>query len=311
MIFELMSDGRVVRLPDNARLYGVPSYLLPKVVLFLPYSRMIVGTSVGETMDSWFYGKIGSDKWKEIFLYEGESLIMKEPGIPDVEIPARSVEFLKGHLLEQLRPPGSHISTLMVLRSVKKDLFIFNQGNHWTNENWVIERIANDDLMRRAYWGIRKALLENSSAMLERIKLWFSSGYDIQNYSDQELHLWFSLTDLPEERDLRQIERLGFTRDNLIQMNTNFSNPVVLSSAMGYLILLTQYSGDEYSELRVWMSLSETLWEELRRKRKMSVREIVGICWGYMEAFEAEQEMSKYGRLRKSVEIPFEKGSKV
>lgn len=310
MIFELMSDGRILRLPDNTYMPDIPSYLLPKVVLYLPYSRMIVGSSGGVTMDSWFYGKIASEKWKEIFLYDGEKLMLKEAGIPDIEIPAKSVTYLKGQLLEQLRPPGSHISTLMVLRSVKKDLFIFNQGNQWTNENWVIEKITSDDVLRIAYWGIRKALLQNSTAMLERIKLWFISGLDIQSF-DQYPQMWFSLTDLPSERDFRQIERLGFSRDNLMQMNTNFSNPVILSSSTGYLVLLTQYSGDDYSELRVWMYLSEVLWEEMRRKKKMSVREIVGACWGYLDALEAEHEMSKYGRLRKSVEVTYENGSVV
>ncbi len=309
MIFELRSDGKISRLPDHMALEGVPSYFLPRVVLFLPYNRMIIGTSIGETMDSWYYGKIGTENWKEVFLYEGQSIFLKDKCIPDVELSAHAVGILKSHLLEQLRPPGSHISTLIVLRKIRMDNPIFTEGSQWTNEKWVLSKLAFDDALRYAYWGIRRALVQSNNAMLERIKVWFSLAPDIDPMVYQYPQIWFSLTDLPGERELKQIEDLGFSRENLLQMNSNFSNPVVLSNAIGYLVLLTQYSGDDKSELRIWMYISLSMWEELRRKKKMSIREIVSACWGYLDAVEADIEMSRYGRLRKSIEIPHEKGS--
>ncbi len=74
---------------------------------------------------------------------------------------------------------------------------------------------------------------------------------------------------------------------------------------------MIQYSGDEYGELRVWMYLTMSMWEELRRNKRMSIKEIVNAGWGYLDALEADQELSRYGRLREGIELAHENGSKV
>jgi len=311
MIFELMSEGKIVRLPDTMNIDGLPEKLLPRVILLLPFNRVLVGTCMLDNMDSWFYGKLGTGKWKEVFLYEDSPLVLGGDDIPDIELDQEQVVFLKEHLLVQLSPPGNHVSTLLVLKGLRTDLGIFNDGNTWTNETWVLSHISKNIVLRRAYWGIRKALVHKNTPMLERIKTWFNFASDIDFEPFGHPQIWFSLTELPGETDLAEIEGLGFTRDNLLKMNSNFSNPVVLSNALGYLVLMIQYSGDEYGELRVWMYLTMSMWEDLRRKKKMSIKEIVHSGWGYLDAIEADQEMSRYGKLREGIELAHENGSKV
>jgi len=311
MIFELMSDGKIVRLPDAMDIHGIPDHIFPRVILLLPFSRVLVGTCMLDNLDSWFYGKLGTDTWKEVFLYEDSSLMLGGEEIPEIELKQEDVIFLKEQLLEQLSPPGNHVSTLLVLRGLKADLDVFSDGNTWTNENWVLSHINKNIPLRRAYWGIRKALVHKNTAMLERIKTWFNFASDVDFEPFGHPQIWFSLTELPGDGDLGQIEGLGFTRDNLLKMNSNFSNPVVLSNALGYLVLMIQYSGDEYGELRVWMYLTMSMWEELRRNKRMSIKEIVNAGWGYLDALEADQELSRYGRLREGIELAHENGSKV
>jgi hypothetical protein len=43
------------------------------------------------------------------------------------------------------------------------------------------------------------------------------------------------------------------------------------------------------------MYINMNLWEELRRKRKLSIREVVSAGWGFLDAVDAETMMGRYG----------------
>lgn len=294
IVLELMSDGKIVKLPEGMQVPGLPRPLSMLVALLLPFNRVLLGSSV-QGMDTWTWGKLGSGEWKEVFLYDDVPVILKEPNIPEIVLNEDAVAKVKSFLFEQLPPPGNHISTILVLRGISHGLEIPGENHEWNDEQWFLSKVAGDETLVKAYWGIRRALFERNPEMLERIKTWYTYASDVFQDPFNYPRMWFSLGQLPEESELADLEGLGFTRENLKNMNAKFSNPIVLSNALGYLILLIEYSGDNFNELRVWMYINMNLWEELRRKRKLSIKEVVSAGWGFLDAVDAELVMTRYG----------------
>ena len=294
VVLELMSDGKIVKLPEDMKLQGLPSHVQVSVALLLPFNRVIVGSSING-MDLWTWGKLGDMEWRELFLYDGTDQILKEDNIPDIILNADSVDRLKSFLFEQIPAPGNHVSTVLVLRGINSGSEIPGDGHQWTDEQWFLSRISGNNIVIKAYWGIRRALFERNPEMLERIKTWYSYASDVFQEPFNYPRMWFSLTDLPGKEDTEELEGVGFTRENLKNMNSKFSNPIVLSNALGYLILLTEYTGIDRNELKIWMYINMNLWEELRRKRKLSIREVVSSGWGFLDAVDAETMMGRYG----------------
>ena len=294
IVLELMSDGKIVKLPEGMEVTGLPAHLSVLVALFLPFNRVLLGSSLN-SMDSWNWGKLGTREWKEVFLYDDIPLLLKEQDIPDITLNEEAVAKLKAVLFEQIPPPGNHISTVLVLRGISRGFEIPGEHREWSDEQSFLSSISVHDRLSKAYWGIRKALFERNPEMLERIKTWYTYASDVFQDPFNYPRMWFSLATLPGEEELADIESLGFTRDNLKNMNGKFSNPIVISNALGYLILLIEYSGNDYNELRVWMYINMNLWEELRRKRKLSIKEVVSAGWGFLDASDAEIIMTRDG----------------
>ncbi len=103
---------------------------------------------------------------------------------------------------------------------------------------------------------------------------------------------------------MAELETLSFTLDDLQRMTSQRSRPVVLFSRTGYLILSEQSLDKTETIFRVWLYLPLPLWNELREKGKLSIREIISASWGYLEAREAMREMEYYGRKRQATTYP-------
>lgn len=294
IVLELMSDGKIAKLPDVLGKTGLPSHLSVKVALLLPFNRVLVGSSI-QGIDYWVWGKLGNDEWNEVSLYDDVSLVLRDGSIPDITLNADVINKLRKTLFEQIPPPGNHLSTVLVLRGISLGPGIPGDNHEWNNERWFISQISENDILLKAYWGIRRALFEKNPEMLERIKAWYVYASDVFNEEYNYPRMWFSIIDLPGESDLEDIESFGFTRDNLKTMNAKFSNPIVLSNILGYLILLTDYAGENRNEVKIWMYINVSLWDELREKRKLSIREIVSTGWGFLDALDAESMMTRYG----------------
>jgi hypothetical protein len=187
---------------------------------------------------------------------------------------------------------------VLILKGISMGSTVTGDNLNWNNEQWFISQIAENGTLLKVYWGIRRALFEKNSKMLERIKSWYIYASDIFSEEYNYPKMWFSLADLPREEDMEDIESFGFTRDNLKAMNAKFSNPIVLSNVLGYLVLLTEYVGDDRSEIKVWMYISVNLWDELRERKKLSISEIVSAGWGFLYAAAAESMMERYGNQR-------------
>lgn len=295
MIFELMSKGNIARLPDGMTVDGLPDIPSPRVLLLLPYNRYLVGSVSLKNYERWMVGKFGADETEEIFLYDGKAKIIPLGDVEKVTLSGEVISRLRLCLHGQMPPPGEHMPSALILRGILKEDHIFSDEEFLKNEDALEESHDKYSVFRTAYWAIRLALFRNDYEAVSRIKTWLKSASDVFEGVTQPPKIWFSLTDIPGRKDIEEMEGLAFSLDDLQRMNSQSSRPVVLYSKAGYLIL-SDFGGEgPDSAFRIWMFLPIALWNEMRERRKLSIREIVMASWGYLDGIAAENERARYG----------------
>ncbi|MDR2523809.1 MAG: hypothetical protein LBC93_08945 [Synergistaceae bacterium] len=292
MIFELMSNGSVVTLPHTARPEGIPEIPGPGVVLLLPYNRYLLGHSFMRNYERWIWGKPGSEP-QEVFLYENgpQSLTLDES--TRVTLPAEVVARVRAALFSQMLPPGEHLPTVLILRGVLKDHPIFREDGLLQNEPLFLRHIEKDGVLNMTYWAVRFALFRGEFEAVARVKTWLRTAAELFDTHGQAPKVWFSLTPLPGGKELAEMEALSFSVDDLQRMVSQSALPVVLFSKAGYLVL-SDFGSSGGALFRVWVFLSAPLWNELRERRKLSIRDLVISVWGYGDAQEALVERARY-----------------
>jgi len=101
---------------------------------------------------------------------------------------------------------------------------------------------------------------------------------------------------------LAELEALAFSVDDLQRMVSQSTFPVVLFSKNGYLVL-SDFGNPAGTAFRLWAFLPSFLWNELRERRKLSIRDLVISAWGYCDAVHAMAERARYAQLAK-VAVP-------
>ena len=296
MIFELMSRGSIVRLPDDMTIAGLPASPSPKVLLLLPYNRYLLGTVQLKHYERWTLGKLGTDESGEVFLYEGKEKALSLGDVEKATISADVVSQLRDCLLGQMMPPGEHMPSVLIMRGILGEDNFLLDGEFFKNEEAFIEALEKDHSAKMAYWAIRLALFRNDYEAVSRVKTWMKSAADVFEGASQTPRAWFSLTDLPGKDDAEEMEGLTFSLDDLQRMNSQSSRPVVLYSKFGYLILSDIGTEGPEPAFRVWMYLPIPLWNEMRERRKLSIREIVMASRGFIDGQSAEKEQARYAR---------------
>ena len=297
MIFELMSNGSIAGLPQTALPKGIPDIPGPRTVLLLPYNRYLLGHSFMRNYERWIWGKPGTDP-QEVFLYENgpQSLVLNEATC--VTIPAGVVSEIRSALFSQMQPPGEHLPTVLILRGVLKDHPVFKDDILVQNEPAFLHCIDKDNVLSMTYWSVRFALFRGEFEAIARIKTWLRTASNLfdSHESTQLGHtpkVWFSLTPLPSGKELSELEALSFSVDDLQRMVSQSALPVVLFSKAGYLVL-SDFGSAGGSAFRVWVFLPAFLWNELRERRKLSIRDLVITAWGYCDAVQATIERCRY-----------------
>lgn len=305
MIYELMSSGNIVRLPDTMTVPGLPKTDAPRVVLLLPYNRILIGSSSILNDEKWVWGKLGDVEMTEVFLYQNKPLSLAVESLHTIFLSAEIVSELRRSLLGQMEPPGEHVPAILILKGLlRNDMVDLLTEEILQDEHFILELIERDQSVKQAYWGVRFALARNDYSSVARIKTWLKSAGGAFSDQSHQPQIWFSLTDLPGGKDMAELETLSFTLDDLQRMTSQRSRPVVLFSRTGYLILSEQSLDKTETIFRVWLYLPLPLWNELREKGKLSIREIISASWGYLEAREAMREMEYYGRKRQATTYP-------
>jgi hypothetical protein len=296
LIFELMSNGSIAGLPQTALPKGIPDIPGPRAVLLLPYNRYLLGHSFMRNYERWIWGKPGTDP-QEVFLYENGPQSFALDETTGITISAGVISDIRKALFSQMQPPGEHLPTVLILRGVLKDHPAFKDDVLAQNEPAFLQCIDKDNVLGMTYWSVRFALFRGEFETIARIKTWLRTASDLfdphETAHANAPRVWFSLTPLPSGKELSELEALSFSVDDLQRMVSQSALPVVLFSKAGYLVL-SDFGGAGGSSFRVWVFLPAFLWNELRERRKLSIRDLVVSAWGYCDAIQAVAERGRY-----------------
>lgn len=292
MIFELMSNGTLAKLPQASVPEGITPPEGPFVMLLLPHNRCLVGVPAAGAGDSWSWGKPGGGM-SAVSLYENEALTLPLDASTLISLPKDTVAFLRGELLAQMDPPGSHMSTVLALKGFMKDHAAFFDDFPFQDEAAFALCLNDDEVLRKAYWALRFAMARGEYDAVTRLKAWVKAGPELLGDPENEFRIWFSILNLPTESDLQELEALSFSRGDLKHMASQRITPIFLyNQRAGYLVLDRLTRG----EFLTWAFLPPALWTELRERRKLPIREVMLALWGQRDVDRALEDRSRYMR---------------
>lgn len=247
--------------------------------------------------ERWIWGKPGIDP-QEVFLYENapQSLVLDDS--TRVVIPTAVIVQIRSVLFSQMQPPGEHLPTVLILRGVLKDHPVLKDDALVQDELTFLHNVERDGVVNMTYWAVRFALFRGEFDAIARIKTWLRTAAELSDTHSGMLQgnapkVWFSLTPLPGSKELAELEALSFSVDDLQRMVSQSALPVVLFSKSGYLVL-SDFGTPGGAAFRVWVYLPAALWNELRDRRKLSIRDLVISSWGYCDAVQAVAERARY-----------------
>lgn len=313
MIFELMSSGKLAKLPPASVPEGMPNLAEPYVMLLLPHNRYILGRPV-EGAESWSWGRPGGEMEK-IYLYEGERLTLSQEGMPTVTLSEETVSLLRRELLSRMEPPGDHQGTVLLLRGLMKGHAAFAEGVPFQDERSFMRCLRDDAALRGAYWTLRFAAARGDFDEMVRLRVWLRVAGLLSLASSQKgedgtaagngARLWFSILDMPDESALQELEGLSFSLEDLRRMAAQRVSPILMFNPQsGYLVLARFGRNGSAPSFFIWAFLPPLLWGELRERRKLSVHEILLALWGQHDVERALAERQLYAPLGDAREEP-------
>ena len=281
MIFELMSRGNIVELPEAPNV--INGYEPEDVILLLPYNRYLQG-KIQSGYESWKLCKIGIPEQEEIFLYEGETRALNFDS-HRVIISQEVVDKLKNTLLASTMPPGEHFQAAAVLKGILEP-DIINDELFVIDEAFAMERLDKKIEAKAAYWAVRLALSRGEHDAVSRIKLWYRIAPSIA-FSEPRVLVWFSLTQMPDFEAVTSMVSLGISEENISWVAAQTVSPVVLFSQKGYLLFASYGDGQKTPFFREWAYFPVPVWNELRDRKRITLRELLTVAWGADEVRKA------------------------
>ncbi|MCL1941719.1 MAG: hypothetical protein FWG09_07235 [Synergistaceae bacterium] len=291
MIFELMSRGNIVELPDDS---NITDGCDPEdVILLLPYNRYLQG-KMQNGYESWKLCRIGNAEREEVFLYEGETRALNFDG-HQVHISQDVADKLKSALLSSTSPPGEHFQAAAILKvilepdMVNNDLFAYDEA-------YAMARLDSKIEAKAAYWAVRFALSRGEHEAISRIKSWYRIAPGIA-FSEPKVMVWFSLTQMPDHEAVASMVSLGMSEENISRIASQTVSPVVLFSKKGYLLFASYGDGQRTPIFREWAYFPTSVWNELRERKRVTLRELLSAAWGANEARQALKLGARYAKV--------------
>ncbi|HOO63941.1 MAG TPA: hypothetical protein PK364_08465, partial [Synergistaceae bacterium] len=279
--------------------HGLPSGITPKVLLFAPFNRVLLGHVTLSGYDRWLWGKLHSSEWKEMQLYEESRLRLPMPW-KAIHLEGKAVSSLRKGLLGQIAPPGNHQVALNMLRETQRHTPGFVIFEALDDQESLWEYIIRDPKLRAGYWGFRLASLWGGSSMIERVSLWLRIARPLYDASLSRPRMWGFLSSPFDPVSIRQIEELGFKKDQLEVLRNVEENPLALASSSGYLIQYV-FEPQNYPEIprdalptSMLLYLPRKIWNQAREERQLSLKEIFLSSWGFLDALDAEARFASY-----------------
>ena len=150
---------------------------------------------------------------------------------------SKLVTGLRDALLAQTEPPGDHLSAVLILRGLMRENAAFADGVPFRDERAFSRFLEEDELLRKGYWALRFALARGEFDIVVRLRAWLRAGPKLSD-PDAPARVWFSILDLPGEKDLAELEALSFSREDLQHMVSQDTVPLLLfNPGSGYLVL--------------------------------------------------------------------------
>lgn len=303
MIFELMSDGTLAQLPQMPLPEGIADPGSPFVLVLLPYNRYLLGCSSADAPERWVWGRPG-DKPRELFLYEDRNLSLVVDSSVSMVLPAELVARLRDALLAQTEPPGDHLSAVLILRGLMRGHAAFAEGVLFRDERVFSRFLDTDEILCKGYWALRFALARGEFDVVVRLRAWLKAGPGAFSAQEASARIWFSILDLPEEKELAELETLSFSRDDLQHMIAQNTVPLLLFNPRSGYLVLSRFGTRERSAFNLWAFFPTALWGEMREGRKLSLRELLLAVWGEDDVSRALRERSRYAQNRGVVAVP-------
>lgn len=305
MIGELMSTGNIVPLPENTVIRGFPQEVDPEVTLMLPFGRVLVGVRVLGGLEQWLWGKLGVFPWRELSLLPGRPARLVIEGLGEITLSPQTVGRLRLMLLSRATPPGDHFLTVSQLRGLLGDSADLSVDPAMLWRTFLIK-----PHLRRAYWGVRFGLLWGGTDMVGRIGVWLKYAPIAFEGLEESPSLWTALSGIPSQETRVEIASFGFAEERFFHLRAGDANPGVFRSDRGVLLhylhegFLSKEIGSRVP-FRIWVYLPMGLWERLRDRNRIPLREIMLAWWGYVDAGNAEKWFRPY---RLSGEMPLSLG---
>ena len=293
MIFEFMSHGSIVELPEDSII--IDGYRSEDVILLLPYNRYLQGKMLNG-YENWKLCRIGHTEQEETYLYEREARLLSFDNGHEVIISREDVEKLKNALLSSNSPPGEHFQAAAVLKGiiepeiVNSELFVFD-------EELALMQLERKIEAKAAYWAIRFALSRGEHDTVSRIKLWYRIAPLIA-FSEPKVLVWFSLTQMPDSEAITIMNSLGFSDENINKIADQTVSPVVLFGRNGSLLFISYGDGHRTPIFREWAFYPKSVWNELREQKRKTLRDLLAIAWGANEARQALKLSARYTKIQ-------------
>lgn len=282
-----MSNGTLAELPPE----NIPNNITmpdePSVMLLLPHNKYLLGTASKWVLSS-------GDKHQNIFLYDDQVLSLSNGDSKPTVIPKETVKALRRELFSLTEPPGRHVPTLLMLRTLLDKYRALNLFD----KKFFNELIKNDLTFCKTYWTLRFALARREFETVRRLKAWLKADPEIFTKSKNEMKLWFSISDIPDKSVINELKKLSFTELEIERIAAQKISPVILYNPVsGWLIASRfnyEYGKKSDTMFVVWEYLSHDLYCELKEYKNMSVNDIILALWGEYETRQAMQERAKY-----------------
>lgn len=287
-----MSNGTLAELPPENIPSGISPLLLndSSVMLLLPHNKYLLGRG-----NQWVYSGGRGDSQQNVFLYDSQSIELLNEGAEPTILNAVTVNDLRRKLFAKSEPPGTHTGAVLMLRTFMRNLPIFmSEGAEYLDEKIFAQTLKNSPILRKAYWTIRFAMSRSELEAITRLKAWLRTGPEVFSRPGNDMHLWFSLLEMPDAEAVSELESLSFTRLELQRMAAQNSSPVVVYNQVSGWLVLARFGRKRDTMFFLWAYYTHDLWNELRERKKLSVNDIILSSWGEYDTRRAMTERAKY-----------------
>lgn len=293
MLLELMSNGTLAELPPENIPAGISPLLLndSSVMLLLPHNKYLLGRG-----NKWVYsGGSPGDSPQNVFLYDSQSIELLNEGSAPTILNAGTVNDLRRKLFAKSEPPGTHTGAVLMLRTFMRNLPVFmSEGAEYLDEKNFLRTLKNNPILKKSYWTIRFAMSRGELEAITRLKAWLRSGPEIFSRPGNDMRLWFSLLEMPDDDAVSELESLSFSKLELKRMAAQNSSPVIVYNQVSGWLVLARFGRKRDTIFFLWAYYSHDLWNELRERKKLSVNDIILSSWGEYDTRQAMTERAKY-----------------